>query len=100
MDVNFKDKTTGVAGTPVNRSRLMGMQGYLGGTTTIEETSPTVTTITETSDEGTTITTITEGANSTTIQRQFTAANGQVITKTTTISESGTTTTITETISG
>lgn len=38
MDINWVDKTTGVAGTPVNRKNLMEMQGFSNDTLTITET--------------------------------------------------------------
>lgn len=96
--INWKDETSSVQGTPVNRARLMGMQGFFPQLTNIVQTSSTVTTITAVSNEGTLTTTITKGTNTTTIQRQFVPSdNSGTITQNITISKSGTTTTITET---
>ena len=95
--INWIDETSSVQGTPVNRLRLMGMQGFFPQTTNIVQTSSNVTTITAVSAEGTLTTTITKGTN-TTIQRRFVPAdNSGAITQNITITESGTTTTITET---
>lgn len=99
MDINWIDHVPGSTdGTPVDRPRLMGMQGYFPGDTTIEKVSAAVTRITETSAEGTTVTTITKSSSSTTIARTFTPVTGDSITKTTTITKSGDTTSITETL--
>lgn len=96
--INWIDETSSGRGTPVNRLRLMGMQGFFPQTTSVVQTSSTVTTITAESAEGTLTTTITEGSNSTTIVRQFVPSDSSgTITQNITISESGTTTTITET---
>lgn len=96
--INWIDEASSVQGTPVNRLRLMGMQGFFPQTTSIVKTSSNVTTITAVSAEGTLTTTITEGASSTTIQRRFVPSdNSGTITQNITITESGTTTTITET---
>lgn len=100
MDINWIDEIPGsVQGTPVNRLRLMGMQGYFPGTTSIVKTSEKVTTITATSAEGTTTTTITKNPTNIVIVRTF-VADGKTISQTTTISKSGGTTNITETTSG
>lgn len=100
MDINWIDEIPGsVQGTPVNRLRLMGMQGYFPGTINIVKTSDKVTTITATSTEGTTTTTITKSATNTKVVRKF-VAGGKTITQTTTISKSGDTTNVSQTTTG
>lgn len=100
MDINWTDEVPGSAqGTPVNRLRLMGMQGYFPGTTTITHPDANTTQIVETSTEGTTTTRIVKSGTTRTITRTFVAANnGPTITKTITITKSGTTTTIGESV--
>lgn len=98
MDINWIDEIPGrVQGTPVNRLRLMGMQGYFPGTTAITRKSNTLTEIVLTSTEGTTEISIERNNNgSTSIVQQFIAKNNQTITKTTNIAKNGDMTTIIE----
>ena len=50
----FIDKTTEKNGTPINRSALMAMQGFIGSTTVFNSDGS----ITETNSEGETLTTV------------------------------------------
>lgn len=71
MDVNWKDETSTVQGTPVNRQNLMGMQGFAALTGSIEATSNGYK-ITETSSVfGVVETTIASGTARTTITKRF-----------------------------
>lgn len=98
MDINWIDEIPGsVQGTPVNRLRLMGMQGYFPGSTTITRRSDTLTEIAQTSTEGVTGTAIEKNNDgSISITRQFISTNNQIITKITNITKNGDITTITE----
>lgn len=99
--MNFQDETQSVRGTPVNRKRLMGMQGFLSCNTQIVTISDTHTRITETGEEGTTTTDVEETpTGSIAITERFVAANGQTIVKTTRISEIGGGMSVTEMVSG
>ena len=90
MAINWVDEVPGsVLGTLYNRARMMGMQGFASNNATITEVSDTETRIVEINGtEGTTTTNIVENGDTTTITEQFAASNGQTITKTTTITES------------
>lgn len=100
MIINWDDETESVQGTPVNRKRLMGMQGFLAGNTTITK-SGNLTTIVETSAEGTCTTKITRNTDgTTTIVETFVSSGNKTIRQTTSISQNGSTTTITDTTTG
>ena len=102
MDINWIDEIPGsVQGTPVNRLRLMGMQGYFPGTTTITETSDTETNVVQASAEGeTTVNIVDNPDGSTTVIQRFVATDNKTITKTTNISDSGSVTTVTDIVQG
>lgn len=92
--VNWKDKITGQNGTPVNRANLMAMQGFQATTTNITKNG-TTTTITETNAAGDLlVTTITKNSNNTTINAVFTAVDGATMSTTTTITKTGSGTSI------
>ena len=99
MDINWIDEQGVTQGTPVNRYRLMGMQGYITGEVVITKSSSgAITTITETSGEGVTTTRIRR--NTGVINRQFVpSGNAGTITEGYTIVKSGDTVTITGTVS-
>lgn len=100
MDINWTDEIPGsVQGTPVNRLRLMGMQGYFPGTTNISKVSDNETLVSETSGEGSTTTNIIKNSDgSTTVTRRFVATDGKTITKVTQIQRSAQGVVVTETV--
>lgn len=87
---NFKDRTGTEQGTWVNRRALMAIQGFFGATTRFNANGS----ITETNQDGDVLLTTFNSDGS--ITERFTAANGQVMTKTTTFNADGS---ITEVIS-
>lgn len=84
----FVDKTTSVAGTPINRATLMAMQGFIAQTITFNSDG----TITETNGSGETLTT--KFNTNGTITETFKGT--KTIVRTTTFNSNGT---ITQTIS-
>lgn len=76
-------------GTPINRTLLMAMQGFVASTTTFNSDGS----VTETGATGTKVTTFSSDGQ--TIVETFTGKSGGVIRKTTTIASNGN---ITETI--
>lgn len=71
MDINWIDQTSTVQGTPVNRARLMGMQGFLALNGTIVKSGNTVTITENNADFGVTETVIVTGAGLTRITKRF-----------------------------
>lgn len=86
--IDFIDKTSEQAGTPVNRETLMAMQGFIANTTVFNDDGS----ITETNGKGEVLTTIFNEDG--TITEQF--VGDKTITKTTTFNDDGT---ITEVLS-
>ena len=71
MDINWIDQTSTVQGTPVNRARLMGMQGFLALNGTIVKSGDTVTITENNADFGVVETVITKGTSVTMITKRF-----------------------------
>ena len=69
-------------GTPVNRETLLGMQGFVDGTTSFESGGSIV----ETNETGTLTTTFQSNGN---IVEKFVGADGQTVTKTTSFLSDG-----------
>ena len=91
--VNFIDKTSSFAGTPLNRSHLMAMQGFEQCDVVFSDDGNTITE-TYTLDDGvTTETLVTSFHNEEAepyVTETFTGSNGTIITKTTTFKSNGT----------
>ena len=71
MDINWVDETGTIQGTPVNRARLMGMQGFLALNGTIVKSGNTVTITENNADFGVTETVITKDTAATLITKRF-----------------------------
>ena len=91
--VNFIDKTSSFAGTPLNRSHLMAMQGFEQCDVVFSDDGNTITE-TYTLDDG-----VTTESLGTSFQNEeaepyvtetFTGSDGTIITKTTTFKSNGT----------
>lgn len=98
--INWKNQTENEQGTPVDRKRLMGMQGFYPSITTITKESDTITRIEETSEEGVSVTTIRTLSSYTRINEVFTATDGTTIRQVTIITKRGDVNTITESTTG
>jgi len=82
--VNWTDRIPGViAGTPVNRLKLMAMQGFESSETSFSTDGNT---ITEVYSDGTLVTVISGSI----ITETFTGTDGKVMAKTTTFNTNGT----------
>lgn len=81
--IEFVDKSSTQAGTPINRANLMAIQGFVAKTTVFNADGS----ITETNGKGETLTTVfkTDGSITETFKGKYT------ITKTTTFTDNGVT---------